>query len=39
MGVVMNVGYNGSKGNHLDITGAPRATPQKPSYEPHEPGV
>ena len=26
-GIVMNVGYNGSKGNHLDITSAPRATP------------
>jgi hypothetical protein len=25
--VVMNVGYNGSKGSHLDITSAPRATP------------
>jgi hypothetical protein len=24
-GVVMNVGYNGSKGNHLDIVTAPRA--------------
>jgi len=24
-GVVMNVGYNGSKGNHLDITSAPHA--------------
>jgi hypothetical protein len=23
-GVVMNVGYNGSKGNHLDVTSAPR---------------
>ena len=33
-GVVMNVGYNGSKGNHLDITGAPRATPQNPLTNP-----
>jgi hypothetical protein len=24
--VVLNVGYNGSRGNHLDITSAPRAT-------------
>jgi hypothetical protein len=33
-GVVMNVGYNGSKGNHLDITSAPRATPQNPLTTP-----
>jgi hypothetical protein len=33
-GVVMNVGYNGSKGNHLDITGAPRATPQHMGTNP-----
>ena len=26
-GVVMNAGYNGSKGNHLDITSAPGRTP------------
>ncbi|MGA2084439.1 MAG: TonB-dependent receptor [Terracidiphilus sp.] len=26
-GIVMNVGYNGSKGNHLDITSAPRILP------------
>jgi hypothetical protein len=25
-GVVLNVGYNGSRGNHLDIKSAPRAT-------------
>jgi hypothetical protein len=25
-GVVMNLGYNGAKGNHLDITSAPRVT-------------
>ena len=24
-GIVMNIGYNGSKGNHLDIMSAPRA--------------
>ena len=29
-GVVMNAGYNGSKGNHLDMRSAPRATPQNP---------
>ena len=33
-GVVMNVGYNGAKGNHLDITSAPRATPSSPDTDP-----
>jgi hypothetical protein len=33
-GVVMNVGYNGSKGNHLDVTSAPRATPSSPNTDP-----
>ncbi len=33
-GIVMNVGYNGSKGNHLDITSAPRATPSSPNTDP-----
>jgi len=33
-GVVMNIGYNGSKGNHLDITSAPRATPSSPNTDP-----
>jgi hypothetical protein len=33
-GVVLNVGYNGSKGNHLDITSAPRATPGNPLTNP-----
>ena len=33
-GIVMNVGYNGSKGNHLDITSAPRATPRSPDTDP-----
>ncbi len=33
-GIVMNVGYNGSKGNHLDITSAPRATPSSPNTNP-----
>jgi len=31
-GVVMNVGYNGSKGNHLDITSAPGRSPLGVSY-------
>jgi len=29
-GVVLNVGYNGSKGNHLDITSAPRPSATSP---------
>ena len=33
-GVVMNVGYNGSKGNHLDVRSAPRATPSNPLTNP-----
>ena len=33
-GVVMNVGYNGSKGNHLDITSAPRASISSPMTNP-----
>ncbi|HUN83435.1 MAG TPA: carboxypeptidase-like regulatory domain-containing protein [Terracidiphilus sp.] len=31
-GVVANVGYSGSKGNHLDITSAPGRTPEGVSY-------
>ncbi len=30
--VVVNVGYNGSKGNHLDVTTAPGRTPEGISY-------
>jgi hypothetical protein len=33
-GIVMNLGYNGSKGNHLDITSAPRATLSSPNTNP-----
>jgi trimeric autotransporter adhesin len=33
-GVVMNIGYNGSKGNHQDITSAPRATSANPLTNP-----
>ena len=32
--VVMNVGYNGSKGNHLDIVTAPRALAVSPDTDP-----
>jgi hypothetical protein len=31
-GLVMNLGYNGSKGNHLDITSAPGRAPDGTSY-------
>jgi len=33
-GVVMNVGYNGAKGNHLDMRSAPRATPSSRDTDP-----
>jgi len=33
-GIVMNIGYNGSKGNHLDMRSAPRATPENPGTDP-----
>jgi trimeric autotransporter adhesin len=33
-GIVMNVGYNGSKGNHLDIVTAPRALAISPDTDP-----
>jgi hypothetical protein len=33
-GVVMNIGYNGAKGNHQDMRSAPRATPQNPGTDP-----
>jgi hypothetical protein len=33
-GVVMNLGYNGSRGNHLDVTSAPRTTPSSPQTNP-----
>jgi hypothetical protein len=33
-GVVMNVGYNGAKGNHLDIVTAPRALASSPDTDP-----
>lgn len=32
--VVLNVGYNGVKGNHQDITSAPRALPNSPGTDP-----
>jgi hypothetical protein len=33
-GIVMNLGYNGSKGNHLDIVTAPRALAISPDTDP-----
>jgi len=33
-GVMMNLGYNGSKGSNLDITSAPRATASSPATDP-----
>jgi hypothetical protein len=32
--VVLNVGYSGSRGNHLDITSAPRASLSSPGTDP-----
>lgn len=36
-GIVMNLGYNGSKGNHLDIVTAPRALAISPGTDPANP--
>jgi trimeric autotransporter adhesin len=33
-GVVMNLGYNGSRSNHLDVKLAPRALPNSPATDP-----
>jgi hypothetical protein len=33
-GIVVNLGYNGSKGSDLDIRTAPRATPSSPNTDP-----
>ena len=33
-GILMNVGYNGSKGTHLDITSAPRPVAQNNPFSP-----
>ncbi len=34
LGIVMNLGYNGSRGNHLDTVLAPRAVPSSPGTDP-----
>ena len=36
-GIVMNVGYNGSRSNHLDVKLAPRALPGSPGTDPLNP--
>ncbi len=33
-GIVMNVGYNGARSNHLDVKLAPRALPGSPATDP-----
>jgi hypothetical protein len=33
-GIVMNLGYNGSRSNHLDVKLAPRALPSSPATDP-----
>lgn len=33
-GILVNLGYNGSKGNNLDVTIAPRAVPSSPATNP-----
>jgi hypothetical protein len=34
LGIVMNVGYNGARSNHLDVRLAPRAIPSSPGTDP-----
>jgi trimeric autotransporter adhesin len=36
-GIVMNVGYNGTRSNHLDVESAPRALPNSPGTDPSNP--
>ncbi len=33
-GIVMNIGYNGARSNHLDVKLAPRALPSSPGTDP-----
>ena len=35
LGLVLNIGYNGSKSSHLDTQSAPRALPTSPSTNPN----
>jgi hypothetical protein len=34
LGIVMNLGYNGSRSNHLDVKVSPRALPDSPNTNP-----
>ena len=34
LGIVMNLGYNGARSNHLDVKLAPRAVPDRPEHHP-----
>ncbi len=38
-GIVMNVGYNGARSNHLEVKLAPRALPSSPGTDPNNPGT
>ncbi len=37
--IVLNIGYNGSKGNHLDDTIAPRPSANQSRHRPHWPDL
>ena len=37
LGIVLNIGYNGSRSNHLDVKLAPRALPASPATDPINP--
>ncbi len=39
LGMVMNLGYNGARSNHLDMELAPRALPSSTSTDPNNPGT
>ncbi len=36
LGIVMNLGYNGARSNHLDVELAPRALPNSPGTDPSD---
>lgn len=38
-GIVMNIGYNGARSNHLDVKLAPRALPSSPATDPTNPAT
>ena len=39
LGIVMNLGYNGARSNHLDVQLAPRAVPKSPCTDPTNPST